>query len=101
MQTREILGFHIRTAYLSLTYFDRFNSRRPIDVSLVYFTICMLLKFLGQTCFDQNLDHLRFSLVNKLLPFLVVMLINVVCDEFVSKVEMVSINFEAEIVCLT
>ncbi|KAI3808523.1 hypothetical protein L1987_24474 [Smallanthus sonchifolius] len=29
--TREILGFHIRTAYLSLTYFDRFNSRRQID----------------------------------------------------------------------
>ncbi|XP_071708461.1 cyclin-D5-1-like [Rutidosis leptorrhynchoides] len=29
--TREILGFHFRTAYLSLTYFDRFNSKRPID----------------------------------------------------------------------
>ncbi|KAF5798827.1 putative cyclin domain-containing protein [Helianthus annuus] len=29
--TREVLGFHFRTAYLSLTYFDRFNSRRVID----------------------------------------------------------------------
>ncbi|KAI7756367.1 hypothetical protein M8C21_011109 [Ambrosia artemisiifolia] len=29
--TREILGFHIGTAYLSLVYFDRFNSRRVID----------------------------------------------------------------------
>ncbi|KAK9061907.1 hypothetical protein SSX86_019091 [Deinandra increscens subsp. villosa] len=29
--TREIWGFHFRTAYLSLTYFDRFNSRRVID----------------------------------------------------------------------
>ncbi|KAK1410324.1 hypothetical protein QVD17_36859 [Tagetes erecta] len=29
--TREILGFHFRTAYLSLTYFDRFNSKRVID----------------------------------------------------------------------
>ncbi|KAD5960942.1 hypothetical protein R6Q59_013962 [Mikania micrantha] len=29
--TREILGFHFRTAYLSLTYFDRFNSKRAID----------------------------------------------------------------------
>ncbi|XP_076919450.1 cyclin-D5-1-like [Bidens hawaiensis] len=29
--TREVLGFQFRTAYLSLTYFDRFNSRRLID----------------------------------------------------------------------
>ncbi|KAK1440676.1 hypothetical protein QVD17_06505 [Tagetes erecta] len=29
--TREILGFHFRTAYLSLIYFDRFNSKRLID----------------------------------------------------------------------
>ncbi|XP_076952620.1 cyclin-D5-1-like [Bidens hawaiensis] len=29
--TREVLGFHFRTAYLSLTYFDLFNSRRLID----------------------------------------------------------------------
>nr|XP_043635220.1 cyclin-D5-1 [Erigeron canadensis] len=29
--TREILGFHLSTAYLSLVYFDRFNSRRLID----------------------------------------------------------------------
>ncbi|KAI7727360.1 hypothetical protein M8C21_003506, partial [Ambrosia artemisiifolia] len=28
---REILGFNLSTAYLSLTYFDRFNSRRIID----------------------------------------------------------------------
>ncbi|GJS71413.1 cyclin, C-terminal domain-containing protein [Tanacetum coccineum] len=28
---REILGFHFRTAYLSLAYFDRFNSKRLID----------------------------------------------------------------------
>ncbi|PWA94430.1 Cyclin, C-terminal domain-containing protein [Artemisia annua] len=28
---REILGFHLRTAYLSLAYFDRFNSKRLID----------------------------------------------------------------------
>ncbi|KAL9997137.1 putative cyclin domain-containing protein [Helianthus debilis subsp. tardiflorus] len=28
---REILGFNFRTVYLSLTYFDRFNSRRVID----------------------------------------------------------------------
>ncbi|KAI3747854.1 hypothetical protein L6452_10547 [Arctium lappa] len=31
LSTREILGFHFRTAYLSLTYFDRFNSTRVID----------------------------------------------------------------------
>lgn len=31
LSTREILGFHFRTAYLSLTYFDRFISRRFID----------------------------------------------------------------------
>ncbi|CAI9272479.1 unnamed protein product [Lactuca saligna] len=30
--TREILGFQFRTAYLSLTYFDRFISRRFIDI---------------------------------------------------------------------
>ncbi|KAI3798970.1 hypothetical protein L1987_34258 [Smallanthus sonchifolius] len=29
--TSEILGFHFRTAYLSLTYFDRFNSKGVID----------------------------------------------------------------------
>ncbi|KAL8193704.1 hypothetical protein R6Q57_026396 [Mikania cordata] len=29
--TREILGFHFRTAYLSLTYFDRFNSKLVIN----------------------------------------------------------------------
>ncbi|KAF5769631.1 putative cyclin domain-containing protein [Helianthus annuus] len=28
---REILGFNFRTVYLSLTYFDRFNSKRLID----------------------------------------------------------------------
>lgn len=35
LQTREILGFQFRTAYLSLTYFDRFISRRFIDVSVL------------------------------------------------------------------
>ncbi|XP_076949890.1 cyclin-D5-1-like [Bidens hawaiensis] len=29
--TKESLGLHFRTAYLSLTYFDRFNSKRIID----------------------------------------------------------------------
>ncbi|KAA8522599.1 hypothetical protein F0562_013040 [Nyssa sinensis] len=31
LHTRAIFGFHFRTAYLSLTYFDRFLSRRFID----------------------------------------------------------------------
>lgn len=31
LNAKSIFGFHIRTAYLSLTYFDRFFSRRPID----------------------------------------------------------------------
>ncbi|KAK1363728.1 Cyclin N-terminal domain-containing protein [Heracleum sosnowskyi] len=34
--TRSIFGFHIRTAYLSLTYFDRFISRRSIDNDKVW-----------------------------------------------------------------
>ncbi|WOH10180.1 hypothetical protein DCAR_0729643 [Daucus carota subsp. sativus] len=34
--TRSIFGFHIRTAYLSLTYFDQFLSRRSIDIEKVW-----------------------------------------------------------------
>ncbi|XP_074381392.1 cyclin-D5-1-like [Apium graveolens] len=34
--TRSIFGFHIRTAYLSLTYFDQFISRRSIDNEKVW-----------------------------------------------------------------
>ncbi|GAV58196.1 Cyclin_N domain-containing protein/Cyclin_C domain-containing protein [Cephalotus follicularis] len=31
LKTRAVLGFRFQTAYLSMTYFDRFLSRRPID----------------------------------------------------------------------
>ncbi|KAL0377901.1 UNVERIFIED_CONTAM: Retrovirus-related Pol polyprotein from transposon RE1 [Sesamum radiatum] len=31
LETRALFGFHFRTAYLSLIYFDRFFSRRSID----------------------------------------------------------------------
>lgn len=33
VQTREVLGFGVQTAYLSVTYLDRFLSRRSVDVS--------------------------------------------------------------------
>lgn len=35
MQKRELLGFGFQTAYASVTYLDRFLSRRSIDVSWV------------------------------------------------------------------
>ncbi|KAI3931886.1 hypothetical protein MKW98_012296 [Papaver atlanticum] len=34
LKTRDFFGFTLQTAYLSLTYFDRFLSKRPIDVSI-------------------------------------------------------------------
>lgn len=37
LQTRAFFGFHFRTAYLSLIYFDEFFSKRSIDVSVSYF----------------------------------------------------------------
>ncbi|XP_021889615.1 cyclin-D5-2-like [Carica papaya] len=32
LRTREVFGFHCQTAYLSMTYFDRFLSRRSINI---------------------------------------------------------------------
>ncbi|KAL2551644.1 Cyclin-D5-1 [Forsythia ovata] len=36
LETRAFFGFHFRTAYLSITYFDRFFSRRSIDDSKLW-----------------------------------------------------------------
>lgn len=35
-QAMTLLGFQLRTAYLSVAYFDKFLSRRMIDVSNIY-----------------------------------------------------------------
>jgi hypothetical protein len=42
LQATEMFRFGRKTAYVAVTYFDRFLAQRKVDVTLLYFRHCLI-----------------------------------------------------------
>lgn len=104
IQTRAIFGFRFQTAYLSMTYFDRFLSSRSIDVRYFYFK--SVAKFQFNTWFLLLISFIIFLQSEKSWA---VKLLSVACLSLAAKMEevktpalsefqMEECNFESKII---